>query len=416
LKGFNTKAIHVTYNQKDPYGSLNFPVYDSAAFEFEDSNTIEAVFCGQKPGFAYTRAGNPTVDFFERKLKNISKAKYAIAFASGMAAISNTVMTICTSGDNIVSSKYLFGHTYSLFTKTFAGFGVDVKTADFCDLASVEKLIDKNTRALFFETVTNPQLEVADIAALRDIADKHGILLIADSTMTPPYLSDGEALGFDIEIISTTKFFSGGATSIGGAILDYGVYEWGKNPSLKDWAHKFGSGAFFNRLKKEVFRNFGAAMSPHNAYLQSLGLETMALRADKACINALLLAKWLKNRPDIKNTNYPGLEDNRFYKLSSMQFRYPGSVLTFELGTKDACYTFMDALKIARRSTNLCDNKTLVIHPHSTIYAEYNEEQKASMDITDGMLRISLGIEDFEDIADDFSQALGANFIKNGAF
>lgn len=416
MKGFNTKAIHVAYNQKDPYGSLNFPVYDSAAFEFEDSEEIEAVFSGQKAGFAYTRAGNPTVDFFERKLKSVSKAKYAVAFASGMAAISNTVMTICALGDNIISSRYLFGHTYSLFTKTLSGFGVETRTADFCDLESVEKLIDKNTRALFFETVTNPQLEVADIAALREIADRHGILLIADSTMTPPYLSDGEALGFDIEVVSTTKFFSGGATSIGGAVLDYGVYEWGKNPSLKEWAHKFGSGAFFNRLKKEVFRNFGAAMSPHNAYLQSLGLETMALRADKACINALLLAKWLKNQTDIKSVNYPGLEENKFYKLASMQFRYPGSTLTFDLGSKEACYAFMDSLKIARRSTNLCDNKTLVIHPHSTIYAEYNEEQKAAMGITHGMLRISLGIEDFEDIADDFSQALGANFIKNGAF
>lgn len=407
MKGFNTKAIHVAFNQKDPYGSLNFPVYDSAAFEFDDSETIEDVFCGKKAGFTYTRAANPTVDFFERKLKNISKAKYAVAFASGMAAISNTVMTICSAGDNIVSSKYLFGHTYSIFTKSFAGFGVEVKTADFCDLNAVEKLIDKNTRALFFETVTNPQLEVANISGLRELADKYGIILIADSTMTPSYLSDGEALGFDIEVVSTTKFFSGGATSIGGAVLDYGSYEWGKNPALKEWAHKFGSGAFFNRLKKEIFRNFGAAMSPHNAYLQSLGLETMALRADKACINALLLAKWLKNNESVQEVNYPGLEDNKFYKLSSVQFRYPGSVLTFDLGSKKACYAFMDALKIARRSTNLCDNKTLVIHPHSTIYSEYSDEQKADMKVSVGMLRISVGIEDFEDLADDFAQALG---------
>lgn len=398
----------MAYNQKDPYGSLNFPVYDSAAFEFEDSEAIEDVFCGKKAGFAYTRAGNPTVDFFERKLKNISRAKYALAFASGMAAISNSVMAICSGGDNIISSKYLFGHTYSLFAKTLAGFGVDVKMADFCDLESVEKLIDKNTRALFFETVTNPQLEIADIAALRSLADKYGLVLIADSTMTPSYLSDGEALGFDLEIVSTTKFFSGGATSVGGAVLDYGSYEWGKAPALKEWAHKFGSGAFFNRLKKEIFRNFGAAMSPHNAYLQSLGLETMALRADKACINALLMAKWLKTNKAVKSVNYPGLEENPFYKLSTVQFRYPGSVLTFDLGSKAECYKFMDALKIARRSTNLCDNKTLVIHPHSTIYSEYSEEQKADMKITPGMLRISLGIEDFEDLADDFAQALAS--------
>jgi len=408
LKGFNTKAVHVAYNQKDPYGSLNFPVYDSAAFEFEDSETIEEVFCGKKPGFAYTRAGNPTVDFFERKLKNISKAKYAIAFASGMAAISNSIMAICSGGDNIVSSKYLFGHTYSLFAKSFAGFGIEVKMADFCDLESVEKLIDKNTRALFFETVTNPQLEIADIAALRSLADKYGLVLIADTTMTPSYLSDGEALGLDLEIVSTTKFFSGGATSVGGAVLDYGSYEWGKAPALKEWAHKFGSGAFFNRLKKEIFRNFGACLSPHNAYLQSLGLETMALRADKACINALLMAKWLKTNKAVKSVNYPGLEDNPFYKLSTVQFRYPGSVLTFELGSKSECYKFMDALKIARRSTNLCDNKTLVIHPYSTIYSEYSEEQKADMKITPGMLRVSLGIEDFEDLADDFAQALAS--------
>lgn len=408
MKGFNTKAVHVAYNKQDPYGALNFPVYDGAAFEFEDSNAIEDVFSGKTPGFTYTRAGNPTVDFFERKLKNISKAKFAAAFASGMAAISNTIMTICTSGDNVISSKYLFGHTYSLFTKTFLALGVDVKTADFCDISAVEKLIDKNTRALFFESITNPQLEVADIAALRKVCDKHGILLIVDSTMTPPYLSDGETLGFDLEIISTTKFFSGGATSVGGAVLDYGNYEWAKNPALKEWARKFGSGAFFARLKKEIFRNFGAAMSPHNAYLQSLGLETMALRADKACINVLLLAKWLKTQPKVLGVNYPGLEDNRFYKLSSKQFRYPGSVLTMDLGSKEACYAFMNALKIARRSTNLCDNKTLVIHPHSTIYSEYADEQKADMGVGVGMIRVSVGIEDFEDLADDFAQALNS--------
>lgn len=406
MKGFNTKAIHVKYNQEDPYGSLNFPVYDTAAFEFENAVDMENVFSGKKAGFAYTRVGNPTVEFFERKLKNVSGAKYVAAFASGMAAVSNTVMTISGQNDNIIASKYLFGHTYSLFSNSFQNLGINVKMADFCNLQEIESLIDKNTRALFFETVTNPQLEVADISALRNIADRYGILLIADTTMTPPYLSDGEALRFDLEIISTTKFFSGGATGVGGAVLDYGFYEWGKNPALKEWAHKFGSGAFFARLKKEVFRNFGAVMSPHNAYLQSLGLETIALRADKACVNALLLAKWLKNNGQVAGVNYPGLEDSKFYKLSSMQFRYPGAVLTFELESKETCYSFMDSLKIARRSTNLCDNKTLVIHPSSTIYAEYNHEQKKYMGISDKMIRVSVGIEDFEDISDDFEQAL----------
>jgi len=415
LKGFNTKAVHVEFCKDDPYGSLNFPLYDTAAFEFDSSEEMSDVFGGRKAGFAYTRVGNPTVDFFERKLKSISKAKYALSFASGMAAISNTIMAIASSGDNIVSSKYLFGHTYSLFSSTLTSFGISVKTADFCDILSVEAAIDKNTRALFFETVTNPQLEVADIEALRALADKYELILIADSTMTPPYLLDGEAFGIDLEILSTTKFFSGGATSVGGAVLDYGSYHWAKNPSLKEWAHKFGSGAFFNRLKKEIFRNFGAAMSPHNAYLQSLGIETMALRADKACINALLLAKWLKGRADIKSVNYPGLEDSPYFKLAQKQFRYPSSILSFELGSKEECYSFMNSLKLIRRATNICDNKTLIIHPYSTIYSEYTESQKKEMKIGEGMLRVSLGIEDFEDIAGDFSQAFGANFIYNGA-
>lgn len=406
MKGFNTKAVHVEYGRKDPYGALNFPVYDGAAFEFEDSDAIENVFNGTTPGFTYTRVGNPTVDFFERKLKNISKAKYALAFASGMAAISNTIMTIASAGDNIVSSKYLFGHTYSLFAKTFAGFGVEVKSVDFCDLESVRAAIDKNTRALFFETITNPQLEIADIAALRAIANEYNILLIADTTMTPPYLSDGEALGLDLEVISTTKFISGGATSVGGAVLDYGRYDWAKNPSLKEWSDKFGGGAFFNRLKKEVFRNLGAAISPHNAYLQSLGLETMALRADKCCTNTLALAKWLEENPKVVGVNYPGLEGNKFFALGKAQYKYPSSVLTFDLGSKESCFVFMNNLKIARRSTNLCDNKTLVIHPHSTIYSEYSEGQKADMKVTNGVIRVSVGIEDIEDLIEDFSKAL----------
>ena len=407
--GYTTKAIHTPFLKKDAHGSLHLPVYDAVSFEFESAEEIEEAFTGRKLRHAYTRITNPTVEHLEQKVKNVTGALSVIAVSSGMAAISNTIIGIAEEGDNIITTRLIFGNTYSLFEKTLKAFGLETRYADLSDIRSLEKLIDGRTRAIFFETITNPQLEVVDIRKLSEIAAKNKILLIADSTVTPLYFFDAKGFGVNIEVISATKYISGGATSVGGLILDHGTYDWNNNPKIKENVKQFGPFSFTSKLRREVFRNLGACLAPHNAYLQSLGMETLALRADKSCSNALALAKYLSGMDSVKNVNYPGLESSRYHDLALKQFgKNTGALLTLELSSKDACFRFLNKLKLIRRATNINDNKSLAIHPSSTIFCEYTPELKTQMKVSDNMLRISLGIEDVDDILSDVKQSLEA--------
>ncbi|MBU3929322.1 aminotransferase class V-fold PLP-dependent enzyme [bacterium] len=405
--GFTTKAIHTPYLRKDSHGALNFPVYDSVTFEFESAEELEAAFRGQKPRHVYSRITNPTVEHLEQKIKNVSGAVAVVAVSSGMAAIANTIMSIAQKGDNIITTKYIFGNTYSLFKNTLGPWGLDIKYADFLHPENLTKLIDANTRAIFFETITNPQLEVADIKALSEIARKHNILLLCDTTMTPVYLFNSRAFGVDIELLSSTKYISGGATSVGGLIIDNGTYDWRKNPKLEKDAKQQGPLTLVTKLKREVFRNFGACLSPHNAYLQSVGLETLALRADRSCATTLEVARFLEKHEKTKKVNFPGLESSPFYSIAKKQFGNKcGSVLTFELLSREECFKFLNKLKIIRRATNLNDNKTLALHPASTIFCEYNSKLKLEMGVPETLIRLAVGIEEPEDIIADIKQAL----------
>lgn len=407
--GYSTKAIHTPFLKKDAHGSLHLPVYDSVSFEFESAEEIEEAFTGKKLRHAYTRITNPTVEHLEQKVKNVTGALSVIAVSSGMAAISNAIIGITEKGDNIITTRFIFGNTYSLFEKTLKAFGLETHYADLSNLNSVEKLIDSGTRAIFFETITNPQLEVIDIKKLSEVAAKNNILLIADSTVTPLYFLDAKGLGINIEVISATKYISGGATSVGGLIVDYGTYEWNNIPKLKEYVKQFGPYSFISKLRREVYRNLGACLAPHNAYLQALGMETLALRADKSCANAFALAEYLSKIGEVENVNYPGLESSRYYEVASRQFgKNTGALLTFELSSKEACFRFLNKLKLIRRATNINDNKSLAIHPSSTIFCEYTPELKTQMKVSDNMLRVSLGIEDIDNILNDVKQSLEA--------
>ena len=260
---------------------------------------------------------------------------------------------------------------------------------------------------IYFETITNPQLEIVDIEKITKIAKEHNILVAVDSTLTPLYFCDFKKLGVNIEVISSTKYISCGATTLGGVIIDHGNFNWRVYPKLcEDWT-KFGPFTFINRLKKEIYRNFGACLSPHNAFLQSVGLETLALRIERSNENAIKVAQHLNKLDKIHNVNYPGLPNNKFNGLAVKQFgNLFGGLITFELTSKAECYKFMDSLQIIRRATNLNDNKTLIIHPSSTIFSDFDSDKKISMDVKDTMLRLSIGIEDSEDIIDDIDQAL----------
>jgi len=382
------------------------PVYDGAAFEFPSSRDLQLSFEGKAPAHVYSRISNPTVEDFELKVKQISGATGVVAVNSGMAAISTVILALAHAGANIVTTRYLFGNTLSFFQTTLKTWGLEVRFADMSEPETVAAAIDENTCAVFLETITNPQLEVADIDTLAVITRSRGIPLLLDGTMTTPYLFRSKEHGVAVEMISSTKYISGGATSVGGLIIDNGNYDWALHPSLKKEAIKYGPFAFLTRLRREVFRNMGTCLSPHNAYLQTLGLETMALRIDKCCSNAFGLAKHLESLNSVKNVHYPGLASSPYQATASRLFknRY-GSLLTFRLESREHCYRFMDALHLIRRATNIHDNKTLIIHPASTIFCEYQKESRDSMGVYDNMIRLSVGIEDEADLLDDINQA-----------
>ncbi|MDR1323446.1 MAG: aminotransferase class I/II-fold pyridoxal phosphate-dependent enzyme [Candidatus Margulisbacteria bacterium] len=409
MSGFATKSIHAKFLKKDAHNALHMPIYDSVAFAADTAEDLAASFCGRKPAHTYSRISNPTVEHFEQKIKNFSGAQGAVAAASGMAALSALFLTIAGQGDNIVTTRHIFGNTYSLFSATLKQWGLETIYTDLTDLRQTANVINEKTRAIFLETITNPQLEVADITGLAEIARRKKILLIADTTLTPPYLFDAPNFGVHLEVLSSTKYISGGATSLGGLILDYGAYDYRNNPHLAEQAQKFGPYALLQVLKTRVCRDLGNILSPHNAYLQSLGLETLVLRAGLSCANTLALARFLQTRPQVRKVNYPGLADSPSFALAQKQFpNGAGALLTFELDSREKCFQFLNRLQLIRRATNLNDNKTLIIHPASTIFSEYTAEQKATMGVPETLIRLAVGIEDLADLQEDLQQALEA--------
>jgi O-acetylhomoserine (thiol)-lyase len=317
------------------------------------------------------------------------------------------VLALADSGSHIVASRFLFGNTLSLFEHTLKPWGLVVDYVDTAVPSQVEDAITDKTRAVFVEIITNPQLQVPDIAALSKITRAHGIPLVVDGTTTSIGLFSSKSFGADIEVLSSTKSISGGATSIGGLIIDYGSFDWSKNPKTCSWAEKAGPRAFLAYLRREVFRNIGACLSPHNAYLQTLGLETLELRLRKSSENALALAQRIEKHPKVKSANYPGLNSFQYSEVAQRQFPNGyGALLCFKLGSRDHCFCFLDRLAIIRRATNINDNKTLAIHPASTIFSEYTFAEREAMGIPDTLVRLSIGIENVEDLWHDIIQAL----------
>ena len=385
-----TQAIHSRFQTKDAYGSLAMPVYHTAAYEFDNATEMADAFCGKTDVPDYSRVTNPTVTYFENKVKAMCNAHGVIAVSSGMAAISNTLICLTAAGKNIVTSRHLFGNTYSLIAGTMMRFGVKPHLTDLTNLKEVENAIDNDTACIFMEIITNPQMEVADIAALAEIAHKKGIPLVADTTMIPFTQFDAHSLGVDIEVVSSTKYLSGGATSIGGLVIDYGT-----TPNFTD------------RMRKELLMNLGAYMTPHVAYMQNLGLETLDARYRVQADNALRVAQALKDVEQIKRVNYIGLEDNPFYELSRRQFgKTSGAMLTIDLDSLEACFDFINRLQVVRRATNLFDNKTLAIHPASTIFGNFTPRQRQKMDVLDTTIRLSIGLEAAEDIIEDIVRSV----------
>lgn len=385
-----TLAIDTPFQKSDAYGALSMPVYHTCAYEFADATVMADAFCGRIEEPDYSRVMNPTVTFLEQKVKAITGAERVTALSSGMAAISNTLLSLVEAGRNVVTSRHMFGNTFSLLTNTLPRLGVKAHLCDLTNLDEVEKAVDDDTCCIFLETITNPQLEVADLPALARIAHSHGIPLVADTTVIPFTEFSAKALGVDIEVVSTTKYRSGGATTIGGMVIDYG-----------------GHPEFARRLHDEMLFNLGAYMTPHVAYMQNLGLENLKARYTMQSANTIELAERLKTLPGIRAVNYVGLPDNRFHEIAMRQFGgTAGCMFTIDLDSKVACFRFINRLKLIRRATNLFDNRTLAIHPASTIFGPFSDEQRRAMDVLDTTIRISVGLESVDDLFEDFRQAL----------
>lgn len=385
-----TQAIHLAYKRPDAYNALSFPVYHAVAYEFPDAKTMSDAFCGRIDAPDYSRVENPTVTNFERRVEALTGATHVTAVNSGMAAISNAILTLASKGKNIVTSKHLFGNTFSLLAFTMRRFGIDARLVDLTNLDEVREAVDDKTCALFFEIITNPQMEVADIKGLAEITRSHHVPLVADTTTIPFTQFSSKDLGVDIEVVSSTKYVSGGATSLGGLIIDYGNFP-----------------RFTKTMAGETLFNFGAYMTPQVAFLQTIGLETLDARYRVQSSNALELAKRLETLPQIKRVNYVGLEDNPYHELAQRQFgKAAGAMVCIDLESQEACFSMLNNLKVIHRATNLFDNRTLAIHPASTIFGLFPPKTRRDMDVLDTTIRLSVGLEDVDDLFEDIRQAL----------
>lgn len=404
---YEAYLLGIPYEKEDPYNSLSMPIYNSVAFEFSSAEEMEAAFCGLTAEHTYSRITNPTVQYYESRIQALTGALSVTAMSSGMAAIANVFLTVAEAGTNIITSNHLFGNTYSLLNSTLRSFGVEPY---FCDLTSeddVRKRIDENTCAIFLEVITNPQLEVADLRMLSEIAMDAGIPLIVDTTLVPLHTFRASELGVDIEVLSSTKYISGGAAGLGGLIIDHGRYDWSQSNKLSALHKEFGEKTFTAKLRKEIHRNLGAYMTPQVAYMQTVGLETMAVRYERQVTTGLELARRLRKLPQIKEINHLGLESNKFFQIARRQFtKSLGAMFTFDLASREDCFRFMNNLKVIHRSTNLFENKTLAIHPASTIYGSFSESRCIGMGVGQNTIRLSVGLEGTEVIYNDIVQAL----------
>lgn len=402
---FNTSLLHAGV-QKEANGSTLPPVYQTSAFEQTSATDLEKIFENKVPGFCYTRVGNPTVTAFENRITKLEGGIASIACASGMAALMNAFLNILRSGNEIVSSASLYGGTIDLFTDLEA-FGITTRYVENNNWEQIEGAINEHTRLVFAETIGNPCLDVTDIEKLAEIAHAHELPLIVDNTTSTPYLIQVLKHGADIVVNSSSKYINGSSNSISGVLTDGGKFKWKKEkyPGLADYL-KFGPMAFIAKLRNGLFRNTGACLAPVNAYLNVIGLETLGLRMERQCNNAAALAKWIEETyPDV-TVNYPGLESSPWHVIAKKQFENGyGAILTLRVGSKKQAFDFIDSLNIAYTLSNIGDTKTLVIHPGSTISLHSTEKQKEDAGVFEDLIRVSVGIEDIEDLKEDFAQA-----------
>ena len=403
---FNTTLLHKDFGSDRSTGSTLTPIYRASAFSQESAEKLEAVFNNRAPGFAYTRIGNPTTDSFERRIASLEKGIGAVACSSGMAAVTISLLNILQAGDEVIASAGLFGGTIDLF-RDLQAFGIKTRFVTEVTAETVRSQLNEKTKAVFTELIGNPKLNVVDLKSVADVAHQGGVPFIVDSTTATPYLVRPFDFGADIVVHSSSKYINGNGSAISGIIVDSGKFKWdfARYKGLEEYK-RFGKFAYIAKLRNGIWRNVGCCVAPATSFLNSLGLETLGLRMDRLCSNALQLAEFLQGFEGI-TVNYPALKQSPYYDLVQSQFGGKGGgILTIDAGSKEKAFKLINNLKYATIATNIGDLRTLVIHPDSTIFTHGTKEQKENAGVFEGTIRVSVGIEDIEDLKEDFEQAI----------
>ncbi|MGC1472527.1 MAG: O-acetylhomoserine aminocarboxypropyltransferase/cysteine synthase family protein [Psychroserpens sp.] len=415
---FATKALHAGHDVSQNAGTRAVPIYQSTAYVFDDSDDAAGRFNLSVPGFIYTRLNNPTNDILEQRIAALEGGIAAVATASGTAAISTTLLTLLRAGDHIVASSSLYGGTYNLLSVTLPRHGITTTFVDPSDPANFQKAAKENTRAIFVESLGNPKLDVLDIEAIAKQAKAHKVPLIVDNTVATPYLLNPIEYGANIVIHSLTKYINGNGTSLGGIVVDAGTFDWtnGKFPEFTEpsagyhglvYSEAIGPAAFIAKIRIEGLRDYGGALSPFNAFQIIQGLETLELRIKKHSENALELATWLQEQPEVKWVNYPGLATSKYKALAEKYLPEGQSgIVTFGVeGGYESAKKIADTTKIFSLLANIGDTKSLIIHPASTTHQQLSDEAQETTGVTKDLIRLSVGIENIEDLKSDLKEA-----------
>jgi len=406
-RGFTTAILHSDRDAPIEHGSLHKPLHLSVAYGYRDARELAAVFQGRAQGFAYGRQGNPTTAALEQKMNRMEGGVASACFATGMAAIGAIMVSLLREGDHIVSSAFLFGNTNSMFA-TLATQGIGVSLVDATDVRAVEAALTPATRLVFVETIANPRTQVADLERIGELCAARGLVYVVDNTMTSPYLFRPAAVGASLVVNALTKYIGGHGNALGGAVTDTGIFDWTRFANIYE-SYKSSPSSLWGitQIRKKGLRDWGASLSPEQAHHVAVGAETLALRMERACANAVALADFLASHAGVRAVYYPGLPSHPQHALARELFAAFGALLSFELDPALDCFDFLNRLRNVVLSSNLGDNRTLAIPVAHTIYWEMGAERRTSMGIADSLIRISVGIEECDDLIADFAQALG---------
>ena len=417
---FDTLQAHAGYSPDPTTGARAVPIYQTTAYQFEDAADAAAQFALQKPGSIYTRLSNPTVAVLEERVTALEGGVGTVCFASGMAAILASIQNLAETGSEIISLSTLYGGTYTLLFQRFeVRYGIKVHSVGPEDFVRLESLINEKTRCVYLETLGNPNINIPDFQKIAEIAHKHGLPVIADNTFGTPYLIDCKACGIDIVVHSLTKYMGGHGNSMGGSVTDLGTFTFKDNPRFAEYNTpdesyhglvyaELGAAGYLAKLRAGFLRDTGACLSPFNAFLLLQGIETLSLRMKKHCENAVTVASYLKSHPQVTWVNYPALEGDAYFERAKRYFpKGCGGIFTFGIkGGTEAGRKLIDSLELFSLLANVSDVRSLVIHPASTTHAQLDEAGLKGAGVTPDMIRLSIGIEDPEDLIDDLEQAL----------